>query len=118
MRASDRRNVLELEGLAMCQCPIPGTHPILWHQEICESRCVRMKSNPDETSGNKLAVFAGEAQPWTETPSSLSGNTKRTASSSGNAWPIFASGLEKEEANAIGERTAVTPSIRQAGTDS
>ena len=82
MRASDRRIVLELKGLAMCQCPISGTHPIMWHQENCESSCVRMKSKPGETSGNKLAVFAGDAQPWSEMPSSLSSDTKRAASSS------------------------------------
>jgi hypothetical protein len=117
MRASDRRIVFELKGLAMCQCPISGTYPILWHKENCESRCVRMKSKSWETSGNKLAVFAGDAQPWTEMLSSLSSDTQRTASSSGNAWPKFASGWTKEEAKAIGERAAAARSIRQVGTD-
>ena len=117
MRASDRRFVLELKGLAMCQCPISGTHPIMRDKENCESRWVRMKSKPVETSGNKLAAFTGDAQPWTEMPSSLSSDTKPTASSSGNARPVFASGLKKEEAKAIGERAAVGLSIRQAGTD-
>jgi hypothetical protein len=117
MRASVRRIVLEPKSLAMRQCPISGTHPIVWHQENCESRCVRMQSKPAGTSGNKLAVVAGDAQPWSEMLSSLSGDTKRTASSSGDAWPVFASGLKKEEAKAIGERAAVGLSIRQVGTD-
>lgn len=117
MRASDPRFVLESKGLAMCQCPISGTHPILWHQENCESSCVTMKSKPGETSGNKLAVLTVDAQPWTEMLPSLSSDTKRTASSSGNAWPRFSSGLTKEEAKAIGERAAVTLSIRKVGTD-
>jgi hypothetical protein len=117
MRASDRRIVLDLKGLAMCQCPIPGTHPIMWHQENCESRCVRMQSKSAGTSGNKLAVVAEDAQPWTEMLLSLSIDTKRAASSSENAWPEFASGLKKEEAKAIGERAAVALSIRQVGTD-
>jgi hypothetical protein len=117
MRASDRRIVLDLKGLAMCKCPISGTHPILWHKENCESRCMRMKSKWRETSGNKLAVFAGDARPWTEMLSSLSSDTRRTASSLGNAWPKFASGLTKEEAKAIGERAAAARSIRQVGTD-
>jgi hypothetical protein len=117
MRASDRRIVLEFKGPAMCQCPISGTHPILWHQENCESMCARTKSKPGEASRNNLAIFAGNAQPWGEMLSILSRDTKRTASSSGNAWPRFASGLTKEEAKAIGERAAVTLSIRQVGTD-
>ena len=117
MRASDRRIVLESKGLAMCQCPISGTHPIMWHKENCESRCVRMKSKPGETSANKLAVLTVDTQPWTEMVSSLSSDTQRTASSSGNAWPKFASGLTREEAKAIGERTAAARSIRQVGTD-
>jgi len=118
MRASDRRIVLDLKGLAMCQCPISGTHPILWHKENCESKCVRMKSKPGETSANKLAVLTVDAQPWTEMLSSLSSNTQRTASSSANAWPKFASGLTKEEAKATGEGAAAARSIRQVGTDS
>jgi hypothetical protein len=65
MRASDRRNVLDLEALAMCQCPISGTHPIGWHKENCESMCISMKSKWRETSGNKLAILAGDAQQWT-----------------------------------------------------
>jgi hypothetical protein len=117
MRASESRMVLELKGLAKCQCPISGTHPIMWHQENCESRRVWMKSKPGGTSGNKLAVFAGDAQPWTEMLSSMSSDPKWTASSSGNAWPIFASGLKKEEAKPIGERAAVGLTIRQVGTD-
>ena len=75
MRASDLRNVWDLKALATCQCPIPGTHPIVWHQENCESRCVRMQSKPAGTSGNKLAVFAGDAQPWTGMLWSLSCDT-------------------------------------------
>jgi len=118
MRASDRRIVLDLKGLAMCQCPISGTHPILWHKENCESRCMRMKSNWREASANKLAVLTVDAQPWTEMLSSLSSDTRRTASSSGNAWPKFVSGLTKEEAKAIGEGAAAARSIRQVGTDS
>jgi hypothetical protein len=117
MRAGDRRIVLEPKGLAMCQCPISGTHPIMWHQENCESRCAGLKSKPRETSGNELAVFTGDAQPWTQMLSSLSRDTKRAASSSGNAWPGFASGLTKQEAKAIGERAAVGLTIWQVGTD-
>jgi hypothetical protein len=117
MRTSDRRIFLELKALAACRCPISGTHPILWHKENCESRCVRMKSKSGERSGNELAVFAGDAQPWSEMLSSLSSDTKRTALSSGNAWPIFESELTKEEAEAIGERAAVALSIGQVGTD-
>jgi hypothetical protein len=65
MRASDRRIVLDLKALAMWQCPISGIHPIRWHKENCESMCIRMKSKWRETSGNKLAILAGDAQPWT-----------------------------------------------------
>jgi hypothetical protein len=72
MRASDRRIVMDLKGLAMCQCPISGTHPILWHKENCESSCVTVKSKPGETSRNKLAVLAGDAQPSIEMLSGVS----------------------------------------------
>jgi len=103
MEASGRRIDLGLNGLSRGQCQIHGSLPIMWHWENCESSCMRMKSKPKRRAGCKLASRAVETQTWIRMPSSFSNDTKQTASSLRNAWPVSASALTKKEAKQIGE---------------
>ncbi len=116
MEASSRRIVLELKSQTMCQCQICSNPSIMWHKENHESSCVNVKSNPLETSGYKLAIFAGDAQPWIEMPSGFSRDAKQTASSSTKVWPI-SKRADKERSQSNRRKRGAALTIRQVGAD-